>query len=77
MHRFYLQRYYRKNQSREAYHGEVVALTLCLKWVLLTLQSYQAIFLVGGFAASDYMFTRLKELFEPLGAQFCRPDSHT
>ncbi|KAG2122351.1 hypothetical protein DEU56DRAFT_974525 [Suillus clintonianus] len=32
--------------------------------------------LVGGFAASDWLFARLQEYFLPLGLRFCRPDSH-
>jgi hypothetical protein len=32
--------------------------------------------LVGGFAASDWLFTRLQEYFLPLGISFCRPDAH-
>ncbi|KAF9465200.1 hypothetical protein BDZ94DRAFT_415553 [Collybia nuda] len=35
-----------------------------------------SIFLVGGFAASDYLFTKLKASVEPLGVKTCRPDSH-
>ncbi|KAG2049397.1 hypothetical protein BDR06DRAFT_961567 [Suillus hirtellus] len=32
--------------------------------------------LVGGFAASDWLFARLQEYFIPLGISFCRPDAH-
>jgi len=32
--------------------------------------------LVGGFAASDWLFSRLKETLEPRGLSFCRPDRH-
>ncbi|KAG2063017.1 hypothetical protein BDR04DRAFT_1111856 [Suillus decipiens] len=32
--------------------------------------------LVGGFAASDWLFTRLQEYFIPLGIRFCRPNAH-
>ncbi|KAG2043940.1 hypothetical protein BDR03DRAFT_940307 [Suillus americanus] len=32
--------------------------------------------LVGGFAASDWLFTKLQEYFLPLGITFCRPDAH-
>ncbi|KAF8989882.1 hypothetical protein BDQ17DRAFT_1288292 [Cyathus striatus] len=35
-----------------------------------------SVFLVGGFAASDWLFSRLKESLQPLGVNFCRPDSH-
>ncbi|RDB20568.1 Heat shock protein 12A [Hypsizygus marmoreus] len=35
-----------------------------------------SIFLVGGFAASDWLFSQLKTSLEPLGLDFCRPDSH-
>ncbi|OAX34642.1 hypothetical protein K503DRAFT_859084 [Rhizopogon vinicolor AM-OR11-026] len=34
------------------------------------------VFLVGGFAASDWLFARLQEYFQPLGIGFCRPDGH-
>ncbi|KIK40952.1 hypothetical protein CY34DRAFT_24556 [Suillus luteus UH-Slu-Lm8-n1] len=33
-------------------------------------------FLVGSFAASDWLFARLQEYFLPLGISFCRPDGH-
>ncbi|KAJ3504521.1 hypothetical protein NLJ89_g7891 [Agrocybe chaxingu] len=35
-----------------------------------------SIFLVGGFAASDYLFNNLKERFELYGFELSRPDSH-
>lgn len=35
-----------------------------------------AIFFVGGFAASDYMFGRLKEMFTQGGLRVLRPDGH-
>lgn len=34
------------------------------------------IFLVGGFSASEYLFSQLKESLEPMGIELCRPDSH-
>ncbi|KAJ8595459.1 hypothetical protein M405DRAFT_759150 [Rhizopogon salebrosus TDB-379] len=34
------------------------------------------VFLVGGFAASDWLFERLQKYFQPLGISFCRPDGH-
>ncbi|KAF9465194.1 hypothetical protein BDZ94DRAFT_1307344 [Collybia nuda] len=36
----------------------------------------KAVFLIGGFAASDWLFSQLKDFLEPLGLDFCRPDSH-
>ncbi|KAH8818668.1 hypothetical protein DL96DRAFT_1714964 [Flagelloscypha sp. PMI_526] len=33
-------------------------------------------FLVGGFAASDHLFNRLKSHFTPLGIEILRPDAH-
>ncbi|KAF9234834.1 hypothetical protein BU15DRAFT_78667 [Melanogaster broomeanus] len=36
-----------------------------------------SIFLVGGFAASDWLFSRLQEHIQPLNVNFCRPDSQT
>ncbi|RXW25730.1 hypothetical protein EST38_g170 [Candolleomyces aberdarensis] len=35
-----------------------------------------SIFLVGGFAASDWLFSQLKEGLEPLGLAVLRPDTH-
>ncbi|KAK0222674.1 hypothetical protein EDD85DRAFT_914386 [Armillaria nabsnona] len=35
-----------------------------------------SVFLVGGFAASDWLFSKLKEHLEPLEIQCSRPDSH-
>ncbi|TRM63778.1 hypothetical protein BD626DRAFT_260775 [Schizophyllum amplum] len=35
-----------------------------------------SVFLVGGFAASTYLFTQLQETLAPLGFDVCRPDSH-
>ncbi|KAG0702791.1 hypothetical protein DFH29DRAFT_804384 [Suillus ampliporus] len=34
------------------------------------------VFLVGSFAASDWLFARLQEYLQPLGISFCRPDAH-
>jgi len=39
-------------------------------------QPITTIFLVGGFAASDWVFSRLQLYLEPLGMKFSRPDSH-
>jgi hypothetical protein len=39
-------------------------------------QALQSVFLVGGFAASNWLFTKLKDSLEPFGLTFCRPDSH-
>ncbi|KII95456.1 hypothetical protein PLICRDRAFT_170106 [Plicaturopsis crispa FD-325 SS-3] len=38
--------------------------------------SIAAVFLVGGFAASDWLFSQLQAYLGPLGLDFCRPDSH-
>ncbi|EIW80583.1 hypothetical protein CONPUDRAFT_166074 [Coniophora puteana RWD-64-598 SS2] len=35
------------------------------------------VFLVGGFAASDYLFKQLQARLSRLGMSLCRPDSHT
>jgi len=37
---------------------------------------FQSVFLVGGFAASEWLFTSLRRYFEPLNIEICRPDSH-
>ncbi|KAG1792838.1 uncharacterized protein HD556DRAFT_1378586 [Suillus plorans] len=34
------------------------------------------IWLVGGFAASDWLFAKLQQYFTPLSISFCRPDAH-
>ncbi|KAF8901895.1 hypothetical protein CPB84DRAFT_1846607 [Gymnopilus junonius] len=36
-----------------------------------------SIFLVGGFAASEWLYTKLKDTFSPRGLNVSRPDSHT
>ena len=36
----------------------------------------QAIFLVGGFAASDWLYSQLKEQLAPLDLAVLRPDTH-
>jgi hypothetical protein len=40
-------------------------------------KTISTVFLVGGFAASEWLFTRLQNHLRPLGFNFCRPDSHT
>ncbi|SJL14054.1 uncharacterized protein ARMOST_17507 [Armillaria ostoyae] len=42
----------------------------------ITDSNYQSVFLVGGFTASDWLFSKLKEHLEPLDISFSRPDSH-
>ncbi|KAK0222693.1 hypothetical protein EDD85DRAFT_959951 [Armillaria nabsnona] len=39
-------------------------------------KTVSTIFLVGGFAASDWVFLKLQEYLTPLGIAFSRPDSH-
>ncbi|KAJ7578248.1 hypothetical protein C8J56DRAFT_1170576 [Mycena floridula] len=41
-----------------------------------TLKKITSIFLVGGFAASEYVFSQLQERLSIAGLTFCRPDSH-
>ncbi|KAG6334776.1 hypothetical protein ID866_4309 [Astraeus odoratus] len=36
----------------------------------------KSVFLVGGFAASEWLFTSLQKYFVPLNIEICRPDSH-
>jgi tRNA A37 threonylcarbamoyltransferase TsaD len=36
----------------------------------------QAVFLVGGFAASDYLFTKVQEQLQPYNYRVSRPDGH-
>lgn len=40
-------------------------------------KTISTVFLVGGFAASEWLFMRLQNYLRPLGFDFCRPDSHT
>ncbi|KAG1792831.1 uncharacterized protein HD556DRAFT_1432493 [Suillus plorans] len=40
-------------------------------------RTISTVFLVGGFAASDWLFIKLQNHLRPLGLDFCRPDSHT
>lgn len=37
----------------------------------------QTIFLVGGFAASPWLYNNLQQVVKPLGLTVCRPDTHT
>ncbi|KIJ66155.1 hypothetical protein HYDPIDRAFT_152023 [Hydnomerulius pinastri MD-312] len=41
-----------------------------------SLNTITSVFLVGGFAASEYLFSSLRSYFEPLNISVCRPDSH-
>ncbi|KAF8885943.1 hypothetical protein BD779DRAFT_1441940 [Infundibulicybe gibba] len=41
-----------------------------------SLEPISHVFLVGGFGASDYLFSKLKQALERLGLDFCRPDTH-
>lgn len=47
---------------------------LCL---LRLLNEPQTVFLVGGFAASEWLFVRLQNHLKSLNLNFSRPDSHT
>ncbi|KAG2153166.1 hypothetical protein DEU56DRAFT_868614 [Suillus clintonianus] len=40
-------------------------------------KTISTVFLVGGFAASEWLFLRLQNHLRPLELSFCRPDSHT
>ncbi|KAF5354126.1 hypothetical protein D9756_006963 [Leucocoprinus leucothites] len=42
----------------------------------LSTQSVKTVFLVGGFAASDYLFSQLEKMLQPLGFNVYRPDPH-
>ena len=43
---------------------------------VFSLLSLQSVFLVGGFAASDWLFAELKEACNQMGLSVLRPDSH-
>ena len=47
-----------------------------LRWDVFILLSPQSVFLVGGFAASDWLFAELKEACNQMGLGVLRPDSH-
>lgn len=47
---------------------------LCIKSAADML--HQAAFLVGGFAASEYLYNRLSDHLQSLGIMLSRPDSH-
>ncbi|KAJ8585554.1 hypothetical protein M405DRAFT_865328 [Rhizopogon salebrosus TDB-379] len=40
----------------------------------VALTPVNSVFLVGGFAANNWLFARLQEYFQPLGINLCRPD---
>ena len=42
-----------------------------------SLIALQSVWLVGGFAASPWLFTQLQERLKPLGVTVSRPDSQT
>jgi hypothetical protein len=45
--------------------------------MLLTIPSrFQHVVLVGGFAASDWLFNKVHEALTPLGLNILRPESH-
>ena len=43
---------------------------------LLIFDLFKSVFLVGGFAASEWLFASLRRYFEALNIYICRPDSH-
>jgi hypothetical protein len=51
--------------------GHLSALTILTIIALL-----QSVFFVGGFAASDWLFSKVKDKLEELGIDVSRPDSH-
>ncbi|KAH9940096.1 uncharacterized protein BXZ73DRAFT_43137 [Epithele typhae] len=40
-------------------------------------KKFKTVFLVGGFAASPFLYSALRSKLETLGLSLCRPDSHT
>ena len=44
--------------------------------IILEFTLSQSVFIVGGFAASDWLFTKVKEKLEELEIDVSRPDSH-
>ena len=42
----------------------------------LTILYFQHVVLVGGFAASDWLFIKVHELLTPLGLNIVRPENH-
>ena len=50
--------------------------TLFLKYLFPNHLYFQHVVLVGGFAASDWLFTKVYELLIPLGVNIVRPENH-
>ena len=47
-----------------------------LDYAFIFSTTFQSVFLVGGFAASDWLFSRLQAYLEKEGIKFSRPDNH-
>jgi len=62
------------NQKKHESPSRLVLTTL--HWDVFILLLLQSVFLVGGFAASDWLFGELKEACNQMGLGVLRPDSH-
>lgn len=65
-----------KDQCRASTVEISVCILSLLFLLILKRTSYKSVFLVGGFAASDWLYTKLKEAFASQGLDVSRPDSH-
>ena len=64
-------------QNNSAHKTISVSLyTSYFKYRFPNLLYFQHVILVGGFAASDWLFTRVHELLTPLGLNIVRPENH-
>ncbi|KAG5718638.1 hypothetical protein E4T56_gene16515 [Termitomyces sp. T112] len=61
----------------EFFEPSVSCIVRAIKMQCITARKpVSAVFLVGGFSASEYLFTKVKEAVQPLNIDLCRPDSH-
>ena len=67
-----------KEQHRAASHPISVCSTICHDSVYgFAHHFFQTVLLVGGFAASPWLFSALQGNLESLGLRLFRPDAHT
>lgn len=75
----------RSGQLKLSGHDVAALFEPSLKEILAAVEEQQqsvthpikSVFLVGGFGASDWLFSNLKNYFEQRNLQLCRPDNHT
>ena len=66
-------------QQKNSAH-KTISVSLCASFFKYLFPNYvlyfQHVVLVGGFAASDWLFTKTYELLTPLGLNIVRPENH-